>query len=124
MSNDKPQKTTQVDVQYSTDGKGNVGNGRYQADCDHYQITVGKKDTLLVYQLTNDTPAPIIFTGYSADVPGQLGPATITNKGRTISMNDADSGTQVQTIKVTLLLADTFGYDPEVINQPEPGCGE
>lgn len=121
MNDNKIEKTINVTVQYRNDGSGNVGNGRYQADCDQYTITVGKKNTTIIYKLTADTPAPIIFTGYSADVQGQLGKATISDNGRTISMNDADSGSEPQLIKVTLLFADTFGYDPEVQNVPDPG---
>ncbi len=115
----KPQKTISVDVQYSTDGKGNCGNGRYLATAFKYRVHVNKHDTQLIYQLSDATPAAIGFTGYTASVPGQLGPATISNGGRTMTIVDADTDAPML-IEVTLLMADNFGYDPEVSNDPVP----
>lgn len=120
MSNDKREITVSVEVQYSNDGTGNCGGGRYMVTCDPDGITVVKRNTTIIYQLSSTTPKAVILTGYTADVQGQLGEPAFTNQGRTMSINDADSNTETQKIKVTLLLADTFADDPEVTNAPDP----
>jgi hypothetical protein len=121
MNDNKHDETAVVDVQYALDGKGNSTDGRYQVSCDPNNITVRQKDTGIAYQLSEGTPATIVFDGYTHSPSGQLGKATISQDGRTMSLNDRNTTKEV--IKVTLLFKDNavFGFDPEVTNDPVPG---
>lgn len=121
--NTNPEQKVSVDVQYALNGKGNSGNGRFNVTCVEYGITVKQKNTNIIYQLTNDTPKGIVFTGFTAVPDGQLGAPVITANGTKMTVTDALTNTTKETIKVTLLFSDTtgFGYDPEVTNEPQPG---
>lgn len=123
MNNDNPTKKVSVDVQPAPDGKGNSTDGRYNITCVDYSITVRKKNTDIIYQMTNDTPKGIVFTGFTAEPEGQLGAPAITSNGTKMTSTDALTNTEKEAIKVTLLFSNgtsNFGYDPEVINDPRP----
>lgn len=116
----KKQITVMVDVQYAPNGDGNCSGGRFQASCDQEGITVGQKNVEITYQMTDATPAGIIFYGFTARPAGQLSKPAISKDGRT--MTTIDSDTRAGTIKVDLEFQDNtvFVYDPEVENVPEP----
>lgn len=118
-SDNKSQKPVAVTVVYTNDGSGNSGGGRFNVTCVDWSITVTEKNTEIVYQLTSDTPADIIFTGYNAVPSGQLQAPVITNNGRKMKVNDLLTNTTKESIAVTLLFAETFSFDPEVINSPK-----
>ena len=123
MNNENPSKKVSVDVQPAPDGKGNSSDGRYNITCVKYGITVHKKNTDIIYQLTSDTPKGIVFTGFTAVPDGQLGTPSITGNGSKMTSTDALTNTVKETIKVTLLFSDgtsDFNYDPEVTNDPRP----
>lgn len=112
-------KTVDVTVVYTPDGSGNSGNGRFNVTCVKQSIVVHNKNTDIIYQMTSDTPADIIFTGFTAYPNDQLGAAVITNNGRTMTTVDAMTSTAKEKIAVTLLFAETFSFDPEVTNEPK-----
>jgi hypothetical protein len=118
--NNKHQKIAVVDVQYALDGKGNSTDGRYQVSCDPDNITVGDKNTTIVYELSGTTPEGIVFNGYTQTPAGQLAKPSISQDGRVMSIND--SNTIKEVFKLTLLFKDNavFGFDPEVTNNPVP----
>jgi hypothetical protein len=113
------QKTVNVTVAYTNDGSGNSGGGRFEVTCVDWSITVNKKNTEIIYQLTSDTPKDIIFTGFSAIPGNQLGAAVVSNSGRKMTTNDALSNTTPEKIAVTLQFAEVFSFDPEVNNTPQ-----
>ena len=113
--------TVMVDVQQATDGNGNCSGGHYQASCDQEGISVQDKGIQITYQLTDATPAGIVFTGFSASPAGQLTPPSISPDGR--SMKTIDIDTRTGTIKVDLEFrngSSAFVYDPEVTNDTPP----
>lgn len=112
-------KTIQVTVAYTTDGSGNSGGGRFNVTCVKQSIVVHNPNTDIIYQMTDATPKDIIFTGFTAYPNDQLGPAVITNNGRTMTTVDAMTSKVKEKIAVTLLFAETFGFDPEVTNEPK-----
>lgn len=126
MGNANPTKKVSVDVQPAPDGKGNSNDGRYNITCVKEGITVHKKNTDIIYQLTSDTPKGIVFTGFTAVPDGQLGAPSITGNGSKMTSTDALSNLTKEVIKVTLQFSDghAFDYDPEVTNDPQPDAAD
>lgn len=112
MSNSNHQKVINVTA-HETAG------GTYDVSFNPSENVVTKKNTMLVYQLTAETPAAVRFTGMTA--PGDdMGPATIGAGGRSLSFNDKNS--KKEKVKVRLDLEGTISFYamPEVTNDPEP----
>ena len=112
MSND--QKLITVTVR---DG---AAPGTYDVSFDPDRPTVRKKNTQMVYQFSDDTPAGIRFTGSSARPAGQMGPATVGNHGRSIAFNNANSKKGKVDVQLDMEASVSFYALPEVVNDPQP----
>ncbi len=113
MSNDNQKNTTNVTV------RPGAAPGAYEIGFDPVRNVVTKKNTKMIYQLTSETPAGIMFTGMNSP-SGEMGPATVAADGRSISFNNAN--TKKETIKIKIELESTISFYamPEVINEPQP----
>lgn len=95
--------------------------GSYEVSCEPNNPTIKKKNTMMVYQLTSATPAGIRFISSSATPQGEMGPATVSNQGRTISFNNANTKKEKVKVKLELEGTITIYTEPEVTNDPQPG---
>lgn len=113
MSNDNHKAVTHVTVRAGSTP------GTYDFTYEPARNVVKKKNTEMIYQLTSDTPAGILFTGMSSP-SSDMGPGTVAAGGRSISFNNANS--KKETVKVKLDFEDTVSFYsmPEVINEPQP----
>ena len=121
MSNDKGNNKDH-DKQKITKVKVRPGNkpGSYDISFAPPSNKVTKKNTEMVYQLTDDSPAGIRFTGMRASPGGEMGTPSVSANGRAISFNNAN--TKKEAVAVTLGLGGEVDLEavPEVINDPQP----
>lgn len=121
MSNDKSSdksndKQKVIKVKVRANGK----PGGYDISFAPPSTKVSKKNTEMVYQLSEDTPAGMVFTGMRASPSGEMGAPTVSAKGRQIAFNNANS--KKETMAVTLAIGGEVDLEavPEVINDPQP----
>lgn len=84
--------------------------------------TATAKNTTISFVFSDDTPKKFTFTGYSSnDSKQQLGTATISSDGRSMTVPNAN--TEAETINITCNITDTetrgsYGSHSEVENDP------
>lgn len=113
MSNDK-QKVTKVKV------RANGKPGGYDISFAPPSNKVTKKNTEMVYQLSEDTPAGMVFTGMRASPPGEMGAPTVSANGRQIAFNNANSKKEAMSVSLAIGGEVDLEAMPEVINDPQP----
>lgn len=118
-----PTQTTMLNIA-RVDYGGNTGAGKYFYSFNQSIISVTEPETIMTFQLTEDTPSQVVLTGLiSSDAMSQLVDIQIATDGRSITLmnkNTVEYLIQLAFLAYDEKSGDNFICDPQVINIPRP----
>ena len=118
-----PTQTTMLNIA-RVDYGGNTGAGKYFYSFNQNIISVTEPETIMTFQLTEDTPSQVVLTGLvSSDAMSQLVDIQVAGDGRSITFmnkNTVEYLIQLAFLAYDEKSGDTFICDPQVINTPRP----